>query len=83
MDLCELPVISPPLLVCPKGFKPLILGDFEKSGSPRVGGWGANSSRNLATPKTLSVDLTRWLLGEAISTTELNPLNPQPLMSRS
>ncbi len=46
MDLFELPVISPPFLVCPKGFKPPILGDFEKSGSLRIGGWGANSSRN-------------------------------------
>ncbi|MEL6398013.1 MAG: hypothetical protein AAFR26_02890 [Cyanobacteria bacterium J06626_4] len=33
--------------------------------------------------KTLSVDLARWLMGEAISTTGLNPLNPVVLMSRS
>ena len=36
-----------PFLECPEGY---ILGDFKKSGSPRIGGWGANSYRNSAMP---------------------------------
>jgi hypothetical protein len=51
MDLFELPVVSPPKSPPREAYRRYILGDFKKSGSPRIGGWGANSYRNSATPK--------------------------------